>query len=285
MRQLKISPGIMTPRDTKSFKLYLSEVGAISLITAEEEVELAKKIGAGDSAALSKLVNANLRFVISVANQYIDGTCNIEDLVDEGNYGLILAAQRFDHTKGFKFISYAVWWIRRYILEYKNKDVNMIRIPLNKLSDRNKVNDVISRLENELSRKPTIDEIADEGSLGFDVHQVKEILQLKETNVLSYDVQVNEDIDGGATMLDTMTSNEEGADHLVIKSDSENRVNKMMDLLKPKEREVMNLYYGLDGSQALGLKEISEIMSLTRERVRQIKDAACRKLKYKLTKK
>ena len=275
----------MTPRDTKSFKLYLSEVGAIDLITGEEEVELAKKIEAGDSLALSKLVNANLRFVISVANQYNDGTCDIEDLVDEGNYGLIIAAQRFDHTKGFKFISYAVWWIRRYITEYKSKDVKMIRIPLNKLTDRNKLNDVISRLENELSRKPTIDEIVDEGSLGFDIHQVKEILQLKETNVLSYDIQVNEDMDGGATMLDTMVSGDEGADHLVTKADSENRVNTMMELLKPKEREVMNLFYGLDGSQALGLKEISEIMSLTRERVRQIRDGACRKLKYKLTKK
>ncbi len=277
MRQLKMTKSF-TNRDTVSFKHYLTEVSKISLIKDNEEVELAIRIKGGDEIALNKLISSNLRFVISVAKQYIDADCTLEDLVTEGNIGLCIAAKKFDHTMGNKFISYAVWWIRRTILDYKANQSKTIRIPTNKITEMFKIKQLISDLEQRLERIPSADEIAEEGN--YDVSTVELILSLNSRDVTSLDNCINED---GGTLGDLIEdSSSPSADHLVTTEESETKIENLLSAMKPQERYIVECYYGLIGDEKISMSEIGVELGMSRERVRQIRDKAILKLKYKL---
>jgi RNA polymerase primary sigma factor len=277
MRQLKITKQI-TNRDTASLEKYLHEISREGLITAEEEVELAKKIKVGDEAALDKMVRSNLRFVVSVSKQYQNQGLSLPDLINEGNLGLIKAAQRFDETRGFKFISYAVWWIRQSILQALAEQARIVRLPLNKIGSINKVNKVFSKLEQKFEREPTHDEIAD--TLGVLPEDVKDSIRNTGKHI-SMDAPLLSSEDDAGNMYEVLTSEDNPKpDGSLLSESLRKEIERALSTLSSREADVLRLYFGLHGGPAMTLEEIGERFALTRERVRQIKEKAIRRLKH-----
>jgi RNA polymerase primary sigma factor len=275
MRQLKIQKQV-TNRETASLDKYLQEIGRVDLISAEEEVLLAQKIKNGDQAALEKLAKANLRFVVSVSKQYQNQGLSLPDLINEGNLGLIKAAQRFDETRGFKFISYAVWWIRQSILQALAEQSRIVRLPLNKIGSINKINKTYANLEQELGRAPNHEEIADK--LDISVREVKESMKNAGRHV-SMDAPLIQDED--TTMYDVIRENDTPTPETDLLYDSlRKEISRAISTLTPREADVVTLYFGLDGTYPMTLEEIGEKFDLTRERVRQIKEKSIRRLKH-----
>ena len=275
MRQLKITKQV-TNRETASLDKYLQEIGRVDLITADEEVELAQRIKAGDVAALEKLTKANLRFVVSVAKQYQNQGLTLPDLINEGNLGLIIAAQRFDETRGFKFISYAVWWIRQSILQALAEQSRIVRLPLNKIGSINKINKMYAYLEQANERVPSAEEIARE--LDMSVNDVKESMKNAGRHI-SMDAPLVEGED--SNLYDVIRSNESpNPDKSLILDSLRTEIERALETLTPREADVIRLYFGLGDQHAMTLEEIGETFDLTRERVRQIKEKAIRRLKH-----
>ena len=274
MRQLKISKQF-TNRENKSLDKYLNEISKVPMIDAQEEVELARRIREGDQAALEKLVNANLRFVVSVSKQYQNQGLSLGDLINEGNMGLIKAARRFDETRGFKFISYAVWWIRQSILQALADQSRIVRLPLNKVGSLGRITQASARLEQELEREPTPEEIAEH--LQIPLTEVENALRSSGRH-LSIDAPLAEGEDN--TLLGVLDQNDEpNPDMPLINESLQNEINRVISTLSDKERDVLKYYFGLDGNPAHTLEDISEKVGLTRERVRQIKEKALRRLR------
>ena len=275
MRQLKITKQV-TNRETASLDKYLQEIGKVDLITAEEEVELAQRIKAGDQIALEKLTKANLRFVVSVAKQYQNQGLTLPDLINEGNLGLIKAAQRFDETRGFKFISYAVWWIRQSILQALAEQSRIVRLPLNKIGSINKINKTYAFLEQAHERAPSAEEIAKE--LDMTINDVKESLKNSGRHV-SMDAPLVEGED--SNLYDVLNSGESpNPDRVLLHESLRTEIERALEMLTPREADVFRLYLGLGDQHAMTLEEIVETFDLTRERVRQIKEKAIRRLKH-----
>jgi RNA polymerase primary sigma factor len=275
MRQLKITKQV-TNRETASLDKYLQEIGKVDLITADEEVELAQKIKAGDQRALEKLTKANLRFVVSVAKQYQNQGLTLPDLINEGNLGLIKAAQRFDETRGFKFISYAVWWIRQSILQALAEQSRIVRLPLNKIGSINKINKMYALLEQSNERPPTAEEIAKE--LDMTVNDVRESMKNSGRH-LSMDAPLVEGED--SNLYDVLRSGESpNPDRILIQESLRTEIERSLETLTPREADVVRLYFGLGDQHPMTLEEIGETFDLTRERVRQIKEKAIRRLKH-----
>jgi RNA polymerase primary sigma factor len=275
MRQLKITKQV-TNRETASLDKYLQEIGKVDLITADEEVELAQLIKAGDQSALEKLTKANLRFVVSVAKQYQNQGLTLPDLINEGNLGLIKAAKRFDETRGFKFISYAVWWIRQSILQALAEQSRIVRLPLNKIGSINKINKMYAFLEQENERPPSAEEIAKK--LDMTVNDVKESMKNSGRHV-SMDAPLIEGED--SNLYDVLNSGESpNPDRKLLHESLRIEINRALETLTPREADVVKLYFGLAEHQPMTLEEIGETFDLTRERVRQIKEKAIRRLKH-----
>ena len=275
MRQLKISKQV-TNRETASLDKYLQEIGKVDLITAEEEVELAQRIKDGDQVALEKLTKANLRFVVSVAKQYQNQGLTLPDLINEGNLGLIKAAQRFDETRGFKFISYAVWWIRQSILQALAEQSRIVRLPLNKIGSINKINKTYAFLEQAHERQPSAEEIAKE--LDMTINDVKESLKNSGRHV-SMDAPLVEGED--SNLYDVLNIGESpNPDKTLLHESLRTEIERALETLTPREADVVRLYFGLGNQHAMTLEEIGETFDLTRERVRQIKEKAIRRLKH-----
>ncbi|MDB5116916.1 MAG: polymerase primary sigma factor [Mucilaginibacter sp.] len=273
MRQLKISESI-TNRETASLNQYLSDIAKIPMVTPQEEVILTQKIREGDQAALERLTTANLRFVVSVAKQYQSSGLTLGDLINEGNVGLVKAAKRFDETKGFKFISYAVWWIRQSILSAINEQSRMVRLPLNKVGDISKIAKAASQLEQQYERQPTPDELAE--SLETTAEKVSDVLGHSGRHI-SYDSPFSSEEDN--TLLDVLQSSEPGTDKGLMTESLSVEVAASMRILAEKERDVLTLFFGLGDQHAHSLEEIGDKYELTRERVRQIKDKALARLR------
>ena len=274
MRQLKISKQL-TNREITSLDKYLQEIGRLEMITPEEEVALAQKIKQGDQAALDKLTKANLRFVVSVAKQYQNQGMSLPDLINEGNVGLIKAAQRFDETRGFKFISYAVWWIRQSILQALAEQSRIVRLPLNKIGSMNKINKVFAKLEQEYERTPNYEEVA--ASLDIPDNEVRESIRHSGKH-LSMDAPLANDEDN--TMYDFMRSDDDTTPESELMYESlKTEINRAVSTLSPKEADIIRMFFGLDGYTPMTLDEIGEKFDLTRERVRQIKEKAIKRLK------
>jgi len=274
MRQLKITKQV-TNRETASLDKYLQEIGKVDLITAEQEVELARRIKQGDKKALEELTKANLRFVVSVSKQYQNQGLSLPDLINEGNLGLIKAAQRFDETRGFKFISYAVWWIRQSILQALAEQSRIVRLPLNKIGSINKINKASAMLEQELEREPDYKEIA--GVVEMTENEVKESKRNAGRHV-SMDAPLIQDEDNN--MYDVLKSEESVTPETgLIYESLRKEINRAISTLTQREADVIRLYFGLNGGHPLTLEEIGEKFDLTRERVRQIKEKAIRRLK------
>ena len=277
MRQLKISKQV-TNRETASLDKYLQEIGKVDLITADEEVELARKIRGGDANALEKLTKANLRFVVSVSKQYQNQGLSLPDLINEGNLGLIKAAQRFDETRGFKFISYAVWWIRQSILQALAEQSRIVRLPLNKIGSINKINKTFSKLEQEFEREPSPAEIAT--MLEISENDVKESMKNTGRHV-SMDAPLTTGDENAGSMYDVMEADDSPSPENGLLHESLRReIERALHTLTPREADVVRLYFGLGGEHAMTLEEIGERFDLTRERVRQIKEKAIRRLKH-----
>jgi RNA polymerase primary sigma factor len=275
MRQLKITKQV-TNRETASLDKYLQEIGKVELITAEEEVALAQRIKQGDRAALEKLTKANLRFVVSVSKQYQNQGLSLPDLINEGNLGLIKAAQRFDETRGFKFISYAVWWIRQSILQALAEQSRIVRLPLNKIGSINKINKAYARLEQTFEREPNAEEIAEE--LEVSESEVKESMKNAGRHV-SMDAPLIQDEENN--MYDVLRSEEAITPETELLYESlRKEIDRAISTLTQRECDVVKLYFGLNGSHPMTLEEIGEKFDLTRERVRQIKEKAIRRLKH-----
>ncbi len=275
MRQLKITKQV-TNRETASLDKYLQEIGKVELITAEEEVQLAKKIKEGDEIALERLTKANLRFVVSVAKQYQNQGLSLPDLINEGNLGLIKAAQRFDETRGFKFISYAVWWIRQSILQALAEQSRIVRLPLNKIGSINKINKAYAKLEQENERDPSADEIA--SVLDMSLNDVRES-QRNAGRHVSMDAPLLEGED--SNLYDVIMSGESPSpEQSLMNSSLRTEIERSLTTLTDREADVIKLYFGLDGTHPMTLEEIGEKFDLTRERVRQIKEKAIRRLKH-----
>ncbi|MEY4215609.1 MAG: hypothetical protein RLZZ68_65 [Bacteroidota bacterium] len=276
MRQLKITKSI-TNRESQSLDKYLQDIGREELITAEEEVELARKIKAGDQKALEKLTRANLRFVVSVAKQYQNQGLTLPDLINEGNLGLIKAAQKFDETRGFKFISYAVWWIRQSILQALAEQARIVRLPLNQVGSLNKINKAFSRLEQEYERAPSAEELAE--ALEVPEEKIKESLNVAGRHV-SVDAPLSTNEDGG-TLIDVMVNTEsERTDSGLMNESLQREIERSLSTLTDKEREIIRLFFGIGMNHGLTLEEIGSKFNLTRERVRQIKEKAIRRLRH-----
>ncbi|MBS1488675.1 MAG: RNA polymerase sigma factor RpoD/SigA [Bacteroidetes bacterium] len=275
MRQLKISKQI-TNRESQSLDKYLQEIGKVDLLTPDEEVELAKRIKEGDQIALEKLTKANLRFVVSVAKQYQNQGLSLGDLINEGNLGLIKAAQRFDETRGFKFISYAVWWIRQSILQALAEQSRIVRLPLNRVGSLNKISKTFSELEQKYEREPSPEELAE--VLEVTTAEVVDTMKISGRHV-SMDapfVQGEEN-----SLLDVLENDsEETPDSGLITDSLRREVQRALSTLTQREADVITLYFGLNGEHAMTLEEIGEKFSLTRERVRQIKEKAIRRLRH-----
>ncbi|MAI28314.1 MAG: RNA polymerase subunit sigma [Flavobacteriales bacterium] len=275
MRQLKITKQV-TNRETASLDKYLQEIGKVDLITAEMEVELAQRIKAGDQIALEKLTKANLRFVVSVAKQYQNQGLTLPDLINEGNLGLIKAAKRFDETRGFKFISYAVWWIRQSILQALAEQSRIVRLPLNKIGSINKINKTYAFLEQAHERVPSAEEIAKE--LDMTISDVKESMKNSGRHV-SMDAPLVEGED--SNLYDVLRSGESpNPDKYLMHESLRTEIERSLDTLTPREADVIRLYFGLSNHHPMTLEEIGETFDLTRERVRQIKEKAIRRLKH-----
>ena len=275
MRQLKITKQV-TNRETASLDKYLQEIGKVDLITAEEEVELAQRVKQGDQLALEKLTKANLRFVVSVAKQYQYQGLTLPVLINEGNLGLIKAAQRFDETRGFKFISYAVWWIRQSILQALAEQSRIVRLPLNKIGSINKINKTYAFLEQSHERPPSAEEIANE--LDMTINDVKESMKNSGRHV-SMDAPLVEGED--SNLYDVLRSGESpNPDKELIHESLRTEIERALETLTPREADVIKLYFGLGNHHPMTLEEIGETFDLTRERVRQIKEKAIRRLKH-----
>ncbi len=275
MRQLKITKQV-TNRETASLDKYLQEIGKVDLITADEEVELAQRIKAGDDRALEKLTKANLRFVVSVAKQYQNQGLTLPDLINEGNLGLIKAAKRFDETRGFKFISYAVWWIRQSILQALAEQSRIVRLPLNKIGSINKINKTFAFLEQSHERPPSAEEIAKE--LDMTINDVKESMKNSGRHV-SMDAPLVEGED--SNLYDVLRSGESpNPDKELLHESLRTEIERALETLTPREAAVIRLYFGLGDQHPMTLEEIGETFDLTRERVRQIKEKAIRRLKH-----
>ena len=275
MRQLKITKQV-TNRETASLDKYLQEIGKVDLISADEEVELAQKIKNGDPIALEKLTKANLRFVVSVAKQYQNQGLSLPDLINEGNLGLIKAAKRFDETRGFKFISYAVWWIRQSILQALAEQSRIVRLPLNKIGSINKINKTYASLEQKYEREPSADEIAN--VLEISANDVRES-QRNSGRHISMDAPL---VDGeDSNLYDVIMSGESpNPDDSLINDSLRTEIERSLTTLTEREADVIRLYFGLGSKHAMTLEEIGEKFDLTRERVRQIKEKGIRRLKH-----
>jgi RNA polymerase primary sigma factor len=276
MRQLKITKQI-TNRDTKSLEKYFQEISKIDLITAEEEVELARRIREGDQIALNKLINANLRFVVSAAKQYQGNGLRLSDLINEGNIGLVKAAKRFDETRGFKFISYAVWWIRQSILQAMSEQSRMVRLPLNKIGEISKIKKVYSSLEQAFQRPPSAVEIARE--LDMSAAQVK--LAIKNSGKhLSMNAPFEE---GASSNLYNVIQSKEAAspDAKMMQDSLSADINQVLKTLPIRESGIIRLYYGIGEQTPKSLSEIADFFEISRERVRQIREKAIRMLRKK----
>ena len=275
MRQLKISKQI-TNRESQSLDKYLQEIGKVDLLTPDEEVTLAQKIKQGDQLALEKLTKANLRFVVSVAKQYQNQGLSLGDLINEGNLGLIKAAQRFDETRGFKFISYAVWWIRQSILQALAEQSRIVRLPLNRVGSLNKISKTFSELEQKFEREPSPEELAE--VLEVSTNEVIDTLKISGRHV-SMDAPFVQGEDN--TLLDVLENDGDVRPDQGLMSDSLRReVQRALSTLTQREADVIALYFGLNGEHPMTLEEIGEKFDLTRERVRQIKEKAIRRLRH-----
>lgn len=274
MRQLKITKSI-TNRESASLDKYLQEIGKEDLITVEEEVELAQRIRKGDQKALEKLTRANLRFVVSVAKQYQNQGLSLPDLINEGNLGLIKAAEKFDETRGFKFISYAVWWIRQSILQALAEQSRIVRLPLNQVGSLNKINKAFSRFEQENERRPSPEELAD--SLDLPAEKVADTLRVSGRHI-SVDAPFVEGEDN--SLLDVLVNDDSPiADRTLINESLSTEVERALSTLTERERDIIKLFFGIN-TQEITLEEIGEKFGLTRERVRQIKEKAIRRLRH-----
>jgi len=275
MRQLKITKSI-TNRESQSLEKYLQEIGKVDLLTPEEEVDLAKRIKQGDQIALEKLTKANLRFVVSVAKQYQNQGLSLSDLINEGNLGLIKAAQRFDETRGFKFISYAVWWIRQSILQALAEQSRIVRLPLNKVGSLNKINKAFSELEQQYEREPSPEELAD--LLEITTDEVETTLGVAARHV-SMDAPFVEGEDN--SLLDVLENNTmPGTDtHLEYADSLRREIERSLGTLTDRQCDVIKLYFGIGVEHPMSLEDIGDKFGLTRERVRQIKDKAINKLR------
>lgn len=274
MRQLKIIKQV-TNRETVSLDKYLHEIGKVDLLTTDEEVNLARRIKEGDEAALNKLVNANLRFVVSVSKQYQNQGLSLPDLINEGNLGLIKAAQRFDETRGFKFISYAVWWIRQAILQALAEQARIVKLPLNKIGSINKVNKAFIELEQKFEREPSVEELSE--VLEVAPGDIKEALRSSSRHV-SMDAPLAHDED--SNLYDViMVSDAPSPDRGLLNDSLRKEIERALATLTLREANIIKLYFGLNGRHPHTLEEIGEVMELTRERVRQIKEKAIKRLK------
>ena len=274
MRQLKISKSI-TNRESASLDKYLQEIGHEELLSVEEEVELAQKIKKGDRRALERLTRANLRFVVSVAKQYQNQGLSLPDLINEGNVGLIKAAEKFDETRGFKFISYAVWWIRQSILQAIAEQSRIVRLPLNQVGSVNKINRELNKFEQEHERRPSVDEIADRIDLPED--KIEEAMKVNNRHV-SMDAPFVDGEDN--SLLDVLAdSNMPMADKALVQESLRKEIDRAIDLLNDREQKVVRAFFGI-GSPEMTLEEIGDKYNLTRERVRQIKEKAIRRLRH-----
>lgn len=273
MRELKLNNSI-TRRDTDSLNRYLVEIGKIPLLTVGEEVLLTKRIREGDDSALEYLVRSNLRFVVSVAKNYQNRGLSLGDLVNEGNLGLIKAARRFDDTKGFKFISFAVWWIRQSMMLALADQTRVIRLPINLINSITRLNKISAELEQQLERMPTSAEIAEE--IKAEQYRVADHLK-SARKCKSLDAVVNEEI--GSTLLDVLVSQEPGADHLMISQLEIADLNKMMDVLNAREKKIIFLFFGLGGLEPMSLQDIGAQFGLSKERTRQLKDIGINKMR------
>ncbi|MFV0269901.1 MAG: RNA polymerase sigma factor RpoD/SigA [Draconibacterium sp.] len=274
MRQLKITKQV-TNRDTLSLDKYLHEIGKVELLSAEKEVELAKRIKKGDRAALEILIKANLRFVVSVSKQYQNQGLSLPDLINEGNLGLIKAAERFDETRGFKFISYAVWWIRQSILQALAEQARIVRLPLNKIGSINKINKAFNKLEQEFQREPTVEELAELMEMKPDL--VKDSMIFSNVHV-SMDAPLREE--EASNMYDVMMNEDSpDPDEKLMDLSLRQEIERSLATLGEREAEILRYYFGLKGYQQHTLEEIGDEFGLTRERVRQIKEKAIKKLR------
>ena len=274
MRQLKISKQI-TDRNAGTLDKYLADIAKESLLTTDEEVALAQRIKAGDQVALDKLVRANLRFVVSVAKQYQNQGLSLQDLINEGNLGLVKAAQRFDETRGFKFISYAVWWIRQSILQAVAEQARIIRLPMDQVGALAKVKKTVSVLEQKLERRPTLKEIADELNMPED--KVDQLLSLN-SRAVSTDAPLDDEDD--ANFLDVYVAEDEVQTDAGVEQESTSKaIRKSLDMLNEKERTIICMYFGLGTSREYSLEEIAMKLDISRERTRQIRDRALKRLK------
>ena len=277
MRQLKITKQV-TNRETASLDKYLQEIGRVELISADEEVELARKIRLGDRAALERLTKANLRFVVSVSKQYQNQGLSLPDLINEGNLGLIKAAERFDETRGFKFISYAVWWIRQSILQALAEQARIVRLSLNKIGTINKINKAFSELEQRFERPPSADELAE--FLECTTEEVKQSMANNGRHI-SMDAPLVDGDESSSSMYDVLLNDSLPSPEKELVSESLRKdIERSLSTLTAREGDVVRLYYGLNGKQPMTLEEIGERFDLTRERVRQIKEKAIRRLKH-----
>ena len=273
MRQLKITKSI-TNRESASLDKYLQEIGREELVSPEEEVQLAQRIRKGDQEALEKLTRANLRFVVSVAKQYQNQGLSLPDLINEGNLGLIKAAEKFDETRGFKFISYAVWWIRQSILQALAEQSRIVRLPLNQVGSLNKINKALGKFEQENERQPSNDELAEMIEVSKD--KIADTLRVSGRHV-SVDAPFVEGEDN--SLLDVLPNDDSpSADRSLVNESLSTEIERALQILTPREREIIKSFFGI-GCQEMTLEEIGERLDLTRERVRQIKEKAIRKLK------
>ncbi|MBK7094172.1 MAG: RNA polymerase sigma factor RpoD/SigA [Saprospiraceae bacterium] len=275
MRQLKITKSI-TNRESQSLEKYLQEIGKVDLLTPEEEVDLAKKIKEGDKEALEKLTQSNLRFVVSVAKQYQNQGLSLSDLINEGNLGLIKAAQRFDETRGFKFISYAVWWIRQSILQALAEQSRIVRLPLNKVGSLNKINRAFAALEQEFEREPTAEEIAK--LLELPVEEIETTLGVASRHVSMDAPFVDGEDNSLLDILENPNAMEADA-HLEYGESLQREIDRSLSTLTGRQKDVLKLYFGIGIEHPVSLEDIGDMLGLTRERVRQIKDKAIGKLR------
>jgi len=275
MRQLKITQKI-TNRESQSLDRYLAEISKIELITAEEEVKLAQRIREGDDKALERLVNANLRFVVSVAKQYQLTGMTLSDLINEGNLGLIKAASRFDEKRGFKFISYAVWWIRQSILQALAEQSRIVRLPLNRVGSLNKINQTFSKLEQQHQREPSEEELAEVMETTPD--DIRKTLSYRGRKI-SMDAPLGHDTDAGTLMEVMPDESAEMPDSKLIDHSMQHEIKRALSILSAREAQVLSLHYGLSGGHATSLHEIGDLFALSMERVRQIKEKATKKLR------
>ena len=273
MRQLKISKSI-TNRESASLDKYLQEIGHEELLTTDQEVELAQRIRKGDKRALERLTKANLRFVVSVAKQYQNQGLSLPDLINEGNVGLIKAAEKFDETRGFKFISYAVWWIRQSILQAIAEQSRLVRLPLNQAGSVNKITRELNKFEQEHERKPSVDEIAERVDLPED--KIADAMKANSRHV-SMDAPIADGED--SSMIDFLAGDSSNTDRELAIESLKAEVSRILKLLTDKEQKVLRAFFGIDGSPEMTLDEIGEKYNLTRERVRQIKEKALRRLR------